>query len=194
LRSAIAEADRLIPTEPANNNWKSLAASARLELARDILAAGRRDEADKQTEIACAAVADLRARKSTDSRLGSLQTNCLTMRSRVALQAGGTGQALVLAQQALASSRAEHTADPIHDLYSVAAACRLVGDVRRRMGDFDGAKAIWTVGLTSLPRGVSERPQEMQEHATLLRRTGQGAQAAALEARLKSIGYHDTST
>jgi len=194
LRSAITEADRLIPTEPANNNWKSLAASARLEYARDILATGRRDEAVQQTEMACGAVADLRARKSTDSRLGSLQTNCLTMRARLALQAGGTAQALALAQQALASSRAEHTADPIRDLYSVAAACRLVGDVRRRMDDFNGAKAIWAEGLASLPRGVSERPQEMQERAALLRRAGQGAQAAALEARLKSMGYHDTST
>jgi hypothetical protein len=173
--------------------WKTLAASARLELAKDLLAIGSRDEAVQQTDIACAVVADLRARRSSDATLRSRWTDCLTMRSRLALQSGAAAQALALAQQALASAHAQHTADPIRDLYSVAAACRLVGDVRRQMGDSKGAKSIWTAGLASLPPGIAERPLEMREHAALLRLTGQMAEAATLEAKLKSIGYHDVS-
>ncbi|MFN2383742.1 MAG: hypothetical protein ABR559_05695, partial [Gemmatimonadota bacterium] len=51
------------------------------------------------------------------------------------LESGANAEALTLAQGALASARAQRSADPISDRYSIAAAYRLIGDVRRRNRD-----------------------------------------------------------
>src|SRR5262249_12578256 len=59
LRSAVSEADNLIPVEPANAQWKRYAARARLYLANALLPAGGRDEASQQTESACNILASL---------------------------------------------------------------------------------------------------------------------------------------
>ena len=112
----------------------------------------------------------------------SLQTSCLTLRSRLALQSGAAAQALALAQQALASARSEHSGDAIKDRYAVASASRLVGDVRLKTGDAQGAKAAWQAGLAVLPPNVTERPWEMQERADLLRRLDRGGESALYRA------------
>jgi hypothetical protein len=41
----------------------------------------------------------------------------------------------------------------------------------------NGATAAWTTGLGQIPRVAAERPIEAHEHAELLERTGQSAQA-----------------
>lgn len=187
FRSAVAEADRLIPVEPENRMWKNLAAAARLDLARTLLSLGRRDEAARETNAACTMV----ARLATRGPASGSQTACLTMRARLALQAGAHAEALALAERALQSARAERSVDPIKDRYSIAAAYRLIGDIRQRSGDADAAGAAWTTGLAQLPGKIAEMPSEMNEHAELLKRVGRADEARPLADRLKATGYNN---
>lgn len=111
------------------------------------------------------------------------------MRSRLALASGSTGEALTFGAQALTSAQAEHSEDTITDRYWVALMSRLLGDVRKRSGDNAGATANWNSALSQLPANVAERPWEMNERLQLLQRLGRTDQAAAVAARLDSMGY-----
>jgi tetratricopeptide (TPR) repeat protein len=184
LKLAVDQADRLMPIEPDNTYWKNLSANARLFLADALLSLGRREEAVQQTDSACSLAAGLKG-----SGAGSKQTSCLMLRSRLVLQSGGSAQALNLAQQALASARAEQNDDPVKDKTHVAAALRLLGDVRQRMGDAGGARQAWSDALGSLPEDVAELPNEMDEHATILERLGRVAEARQIATRLEAMGY-----
>jgi tetratricopeptide (TPR) repeat protein len=187
LQSSIGEAERLIPLEPRNAQWKSIAADARLQLALTLLSVGRPDDAAQETESGCTLAASLPAVSATArTRLG---TTCAMMRCRLALGAGNTQQAATFAERALQSGRAEHSEDPISDRYRVAHAYRLLGDVRQRGGDSAAALVAWNAGVAQLPTGVTERPSEMNERAQLLMRLGRTRDAAPLTARLESIGY-----
>jgi hypothetical protein len=112
------------------------------------------------------------------------------MRSRIADASGAPTDAVRFALQAVASAQTEQSGDPILDRYRVAAAYRLLGDVRRHAGDRDGASAAWTQGLAQLPSQVTERPVETFERAGLLQRLGRNAEAASLTADLARLGYH----
>ena len=62
-----------------------------------------------------------------------------------------------------------------------------------RLGNRRQALLTWEAALEQLPRGVTERPREMSERATLLRRLGRKDEAAPLERRLAGMGYRRTS-
>ncbi len=188
LHAAVDEAENLIPIEPRNAQWKSLAAAARFQLAMTLLTLERRDEAAQQTGGGCALASNLPATFSTSAR-ARLRTTCAMMRARLALGGNETGQALPLAQQALASARTEHGEDPITDRYYVATMYRLLGDIRKRGGDTAAAAAAWNAGLAELPGNVAERPWEMNVRADLLHRLGRADEAAPLAGQLKEIGY-----
>ena len=188
FRLALAEANRLIAVEPTNSTWKDSAAAVQLELARNLLAIGQRDQAAQQTSAGCQ-VAARRPRDPGVARWRTLQTTCLDRRSRLALASGATAEALTLAQQALTAARLERNEDPVTDRYRVAAQSRLVGDIRRRAGDEQGARTAWSEGLAQLPRNVVERPWEINERAELLRRLGRSAEAQPLVRRLAAIGF-----
>ena len=190
FRLALAEANRLIGIEPDNSRWREVAAAVRLDLASNLLSAGRRDEAAREIGTACAAAAALRVRDPKVASWRALQTNCLDRRARLALASGSAAQAAALAGQALASAGTERSADPVTDRYRVAAQARLLGDVRRRAGDHDGASAAWSGGLAQLPSNVTERPWEMNERAELLKRLGRANEARPVAERLAAIGYH----
>jgi eukaryotic-like serine/threonine-protein kinase len=192
LHSAVDEAEGLIPIEPRNANWKSLAAAARLELARTLLSLGRHDEAAQQAAAGCTLWAAIPASFAVSART-RLQTACAMVRSRLALAGGDTQQAMKLGDEALASARTGHSEDPITDRYRLAMAYRLVGDVRQRAGDYQAAKAAWSSALEQLPPTVAERPWEMNERAELLRRLGRAGEAAVLSSRLGAIGYQSVS-
>ena len=166
-----------------------MAANAQLELAKNLLALGKAEQAAQEASEACAVAGALRARDPNVVRWRTLQTNCLSMRARLALAAGATAQALELSEQALASARSERSGDPVEDRYVIAATARMIGDVHRRMGDADGATAAWTQGLTQLPPNVTERPWEMNERVELLRRVGRANEAAEPAGRLRTMGY-----
>jgi tetratricopeptide (TPR) repeat protein len=193
-RLALERANGLIAVEPNNSYWKDLAASVRLELARNLLMLDRSDEAASEASIGCGITAALRARDPGVAKWRSLETTCLEMRSRVALQSGAKAQALAFAKQALASAQAQRSDDPIRDRYRVAAVYRLIGDLNRHMGDLEAARAAWSSGLAQLPEQVAaERPWEMSERAELLRRVGQLSDAQPLASRLAAIGYRSAS-
>jgi tetratricopeptide (TPR) repeat protein len=191
LRSAVREAEDLIPVEPHNAQWKYLAAGARLSLALTLLSEGQRDEATQQGAFGCSLAARLpSAYAEGRTHLGTI---CAMTRARLALAAGATQQALLLAQQALDSARAEHSDDPISDKYRIAAKLRLLGDVRKRDGDSDGARAAWSSALAELPTNIPDRPADMYERLQLLQRLGRTEEAQPLAMRLKTIGYHSAS-
>jgi tetratricopeptide (TPR) repeat protein len=193
FRLALAEASRLIGIEPDNSRWRELAAAVRLDLASNLLALERRDEAAQEIRAACATATALRGRDPKVASWQALQTNCLDRRARLALASGAAAQAQALAGQALASARAERSADPVTDRYRVAAQARLLGDVRRRAGDLAGAMAAWSVGLAQLPRNATERPWEMNERAELLKRLDRANEARPVAERLSAIGYHSVT-
>lgn len=191
FRFALAEADRLIPIEPENILWKGLAAQAQLQLAQTLLALGRATEAAAESRLGCRAAARVHERDQGKS-WRHLQTNCLMLRSRLALQAGEAANALGLAELALASARAERSEDPTRVRYRIAAAFRLLGDIRSRMGDHPAATAAWTAGLSQLPSNAPERPAEMHERAEILKRLGRGTDAKAIDLKLAKIGFRKT--
>ena len=189
-RLALAQANRLIQIEPENSLWRSLAAGVRLDLAKNLIALGRREEAAQEAAAACATVAPaLNARDSTVARSRTLQTTCFETRSRLALAAGDNAQALALAERALAAARTERSGDSVMDRYRVAAAHRLVGDIHQRMGNRDAAHATWSAAIAQLPRSVAERPWEMSERAELLKRLGRETEARPIAERLAKTGY-----
>ena len=80
------------------------------------------------------------------------------------------------------------SADAVKDKYSVAAGYRLIGDVRRHMGDKLGAVQAWQQGLAVLPTTTWERPREKAERADLTARIGNVAATRALENELRAMG------
>jgi tetratricopeptide (TPR) repeat protein len=192
LQRAIAEADRLISLDPTNAVWKLVAANARLELGKDLLALGRQDDARRETMTGCGLVTGLGASGADSGRVRVIQTDCLVMRARLALASDSTAEASAAAESAVRSAGAERQ-DPVTDRYRIALASLLLGDIRQRTGDSSSATAAWNAGLAQLPAGVVERPWEMNVRSELLRRLGRGAEARPLTARLEAIGYRSAT-
>jgi eukaryotic-like serine/threonine-protein kinase len=188
-RLALAEANRLLAIEPNNSEWRDMGANAQFELAKNLLTVADAAQATQETSAACAVADAFRARDPNVARWQILQTSCLSMRARLAMETGASAQGLALADRALHAARAERTGDAVGDAYAVAAAYRLLGDLRQRTGDFPGATAAWAAGIAQLPANVTERPAEMSERAGLLRRVGRTHEAAPLTARLNALGY-----
>jgi hypothetical protein len=166
-----------------------LAANAQLELAKNLLAVGNQAQAVQEAAGGCAVAEALSARNQNVARWRQLETMCFDLRSRLALASADNGEALDYAKRALAAARAGRSGDAIYDRYAIAAAARLLGDIRQRAGDSGGARAAWSDGLSQLPANVSERPQEMNERAALLQRLGRNSDARPLTERLAAIGY-----
>ena len=192
LHSAIQQAEDLIPVEPRNAQWKSVAADTRIALAGTLLALGRTAEAVDQTRSGCALAAGLpTAYAAARTRLA---TGCAKARARLAFASGATQQAMGLARLALASARTEQSQDPISDHYKLAATYCLLGDIQKRAGDLAAAQNSWAAGLAVLPKNVAERPIEMNSRLELLQRLGRADEAAPLAARLKAIGFRVAKT
>ena len=104
FQSAARQAETLIPIEPRNAQWKRQLADVRLQLANALFIQGKRDDAAQETATACALTAALPTTFSS-SYTTRLRTTCAMMRSRLALAGGAAQQALMFAQQALASAR-----------------------------------------------------------------------------------------
>ena len=189
LRAALAVATKLVAVEGANHEWKDRAASVRLDLARNLLALGRRDEATKETDLGCAAAAVLSARDPTVAHWRRLRTNCLAMRSRLAAASGDREGAAGLARQALTAARSEHGDDSIAERYRISAAGRWLGDLQMRSGNTETARATWEVSLGQLPRSANETPMEMGERAELLRRLGRRDEVRPIADHLAAIGF-----
>ncbi len=188
LRLAVFEANRLIPIEPDNILWKGLAAQARLELAGMLLSQGQSAEASSETATGCQLAAQIQARDPGKS-WRHLRTECLGLRSRLALRTGAKQEAASLAEQALASARTERRPDPVTVRYRIAAAYRHLGDIRRQMGETEAATTAWSAAMEQLPRNITERPVELHERAELLTRLGRSREAQPIVDQLNAIGF-----
>jgi len=189
FRAAIANADALTAIEPHNALWLSSGAAARLNLARLLLVNGNPTEADVHTAAACRTFQELLRRPSPRPEWRKGPYVCAVLRAGIAMAAGNRDQALAEAQQSVSAARRAQTADKIEDAYRLARAYRLVGDAERDRGDLAAARAAWAQGLAAVPADVAERPDEMQDHATLLQRIGRNDEAAQLTAKLRAMGY-----
>ncbi|MEO7364838.1 MAG: hypothetical protein ABIW03_00795, partial [Sphingomicrobium sp.] len=192
LRLAVSHAEELIPTEPGNTMWRELAASARLDLAEMLLAHKQTDEAANQVRSGCDLIDRLIARDHSVVSWRGLARSCLTMRARIAWEAGAKGEALSLAERALAAAKAAKWTEHVEERYTIAGAYRLVGDIQRQTGDQRGAQSSWQAGFAMLPSGIKEKPPETSERAELLQRVGRMDEAKQLKASLATMGYRKT--
>jgi tetratricopeptide (TPR) repeat protein len=188
IGTAITTIDSLTEVEPENKLWRRYAAASRLELARTLLAAGRGAQAAAAANAGCALVAAIQGADRNAGKWRKLRTDCLTIRSRLALENGSPGEAVGLAREAVAVAR-QGTGDPTSDPFVLAGAYRLLGDALNRSGDAAGAQAAWNGGLATLPSSVAEQPWETHERERLLARLGRDAEARPLAAKLRAIGY-----
>jgi tetratricopeptide (TPR) repeat protein len=190
LAAAVHETDILMAVEPDNAIWKLAASMVRLNFARLLLATGNVDGAKLQLDAGCRFAAGLRASGNGMNLARPVQTDCLIIESRLALAGGPIADAVAPASKAVASAQSERGQDPVSDRYRVAAAYLLLGEVRQRTGDSNGAMSAWNAGLAQIPQGVVERPWDIGTRAALFRRLGSIEQARSLEERLAAIGYH----
>ena len=190
-RKALTTGNSLIAIEPNNSFWKAAAAGVQLELAKNLLALGHAGDAAREAAAGCQTVASLRAAESAVAKWRSLETSCLAVRARLALSTNDREQAVALAERTVSSAKLERSGDAVADRFSIASAYRLLGDAQRSAGNPDGAKAAWSAGLQRIPANVSERPWELSERASLLRRLGRSAEADPMTDRLQRMGFRN---
>ena len=77
------------------------------------------------------------------------------------------------------------------DRIDLAIAYMLRGDVAARLGDSAAARTAWQAALSSWPKGVELQPRELALHASLLRKTGQISESAAVARKLAGMGYRE---
>ena len=188
-RAAIAQADTLTAIEPANTMWIEYGFEPRLDLATTLIASGNREDAPKELSAACQSINSVLRRPKPKPKWRGALARCLALQAQLALVPGTMGRALQLAQQSLNAARSTHTVDKVSDAFGIARAYRILGDVNRASGDQQSALAAWASALSSLPRGVPEKPNEIAEHATIFERLGHVGQAQELRHRLAAIGY-----
>ena len=112
----------------------------------------------------------------------------MMMKAQLAL-ASDAPDGLSFADRAVTSAKRVKGNDSAADSFALAKAYRLLGEVKRSVGDRTGASAAWASALAAVPAGRTDRPAEMREHALILQRLGRRAEAMQLSARLESIGF-----
>ena len=189
VRTAAELSDQLLAIEPTNSKWIERAAAARLDLASYLLLASKTPEASSEARTACALAQSLYSRGSAVAEWAALRRVCLRVQAEVAYASGAKNQALQFAAQAVAAAKLVHSEDSIADTYDTARAYRLLGDIDNAIRRTADAKAAWTSGLALIPPGLSEQPDEMNQHQLLLERLGRTEEAAKLARRLAAMGF-----
>jgi tetratricopeptide (TPR) repeat protein len=189
FRSAVAHADALREVEPSNAQWLDYGYRARLDLAKQLLVVGQQAEAAAQLGAACEVVRGLLKSDPSEPKFRQGLTSCLMIRSEATLKAGQKAEALDLARQSLATARTVRTGDPVANAYLIAKAFLLLGDVEHELGDAGAARSAWAASLATIPREVTEKPDEAAIHAKALVRLDRMAEALPLQSRLRAMGY-----
>ena len=189
-RKAVEIGDRLMALEPDNSRWLEHISGARLDRGDILLRAGRVDEAASATRAGCDLANQLIARDPNVLQWRERRLACLKLRAQVASATGARDEALRIARQALAAASALRSGKPVEDRFSVADAQALIGDIHDAMGERELARTEWQQALAAWPRGVGERPDQIERRAGLLERLGRGAEARMLTDRLDAMGYH----
>lgn len=189
VRIAAAHSDQLLAVEPSNSKWVERAAEARIDLAQYLLLASKTSEAASEAARANRLAQSLYSRGSAVADWLVLRRQCLRLQAEVAFASGAKSQALALAAEAVATAKQVHSDDRTDDLYSTARAYRLLGDMQQATGRTEDAHTSWSAGLALIPPGLSEQPDEMNQHQLLLERLGRTDEAAKLSRRLDAIGF-----
>jgi tetratricopeptide (TPR) repeat protein len=192
VRTAVSHADVLSTVEPDNTLWLALGFRARLDLAQYLLVTGDKSGAEAQAKTACNTVGRLLARRSPRAEWRAGLRDCWIMRARLALASNKAEQATSAAQEAVSAGRSVKTSDVVGDRYSLARAYLVLGDALSAERNAAAATAAWNTGLSVIPPGAAERPQDTKQRALLLDRLGRDA--TALTTRLAAMGYRSPVT
>jgi len=165
------------------------ARTARIALAKLLVDTGHPADGAAPSAAGCTTLEGLLRRPSPRPEWRKGPYACAVIRTELALASGARDQALATAQQAVIAARAVRSSDKVEDAFRLVRAYRLVGDAQKARGDLTAAQAAWVNGLAVLPKGVAERPDEMQDHVTLLQRLGRGREAQPFVNRLSAMGY-----
>lgn len=191
LRAAVAQADALVPKEPANSVSQEYSYSARLYLAYQLLHSGKTDEAGTLINAGCATVAKLLQRKDPKPQWRSGLGWCLATKAQLALAEGSKADALKFAQASVSARRPVHTGDPVADAYDLASRYLLLGSAQHELGNEEAARSAWTAALSQLPGGVAD-PRQMAIRLAILEKLGRTDEAQPLRGRLQAMGFKGT--
>jgi tetratricopeptide (TPR) repeat protein len=193
FRAAVSLADALIPKEPTNMRWVEYASIARADLAKQLLQSGHTAEAQDLTRAVCDGSNVLLRRDPHKANWLATREQCWTLQARLALGSGDKAGALGFAQRALDVAKSAHSGDSIADAFAIATVYRTIGDIQRDSGDAGAARSSWSAALAQLPKSGAEEPNQMAEHALILRRIGREAEAQPIDAKLQAMGYRQLS-
>ena len=191
FRSAIAISDNLRVVEPNNTQWLESGVRARLYLAKMAIQSGQRADAAPLIEAACQISRALLQRPSPKTEWKNGMSVCFTMMAEAALADGRYDTALTFARRSKDIADATKS-DNIENAFRMARSLRLIGDIQQRAGNAESAHAAWSNALSLFPKNVAEQPDELEEHAALLRRLNRQAEAQPLYSRLNAMGYRST--
>ncbi|WP_114227583.1 MULTISPECIES: toll/interleukin-1 receptor domain-containing protein [Sphingomonas] len=184
----VALADLLVRRDPANGNWASSAAGARLEHAALLLRQGQLGAAATFTEAGCKVAERLNPANSA-VLAKKMRRKCLDDRARLSLAQGAAASAMLTAGQLIAEIRNDPGADPIDARFALARAQSLAGDIAAAMGDRASAMTAWNEALATWPITVEQTPTDLAQRQLLLERLGRSAEASALGAQLAATGW-----
>jgi tetratricopeptide (TPR) repeat protein len=187
-RQASAVIGWLSNAEPDNTEWIEAGAFSNFDRSGLELASGNLPQAQIAASAACEAAATLVAkdRSVTFWRTG-LQRICFDIRARLATRGGDPSEGANLARQSLALARQE--ANPINRGMLMARSNLVLGDALTASGQREAARGAYQAALAAWPKGIEEQPQELADHAMLLKRLGRRQEAATLVQRLAAMGY-----
>jgi tetratricopeptide (TPR) repeat protein len=188
---AAANAEQLLAVEPSNSIWIERTAQSHLDLAEYFLVAGQTAKATAEGKTGCDYTTKLFSKDSSVADWRILRRDCLKTQALAALGSGAKDQALSAGISAVTAAKAVKSRDRIEDLYGIAKAYRLLGDVQHALGNTAAARAAWTAGLAAIPKNITERPVEMSQHQMLLQRLGRAEEATRLASALSAIGYRE---
>lgn len=188
-RMAVEIGDRLMALEPNHSRWLEFISGTRLDRGDILLRAQRTDEAASAVRAGCDLAGQLVARDPNVVQWRELRFICLMLRAQIANAGGAHGEALAIARQALAAAQSLESGKPVDDQFKIAEAHALIGDVHYAAGQAVPARMAWQQAFASWPRGVGEKPDQIERRASLLKHLGRADEAGALTARLDAMGY-----
>ena len=189
FQAAIDNAAALTALEPNNALWLSYGAAAHVIRARLLALTGDRANAAADLASACQTFQQLLSRPNPRPEWRKGPYACALSRADLALATGAKDQAVAAAEQAVVAAQQIQSSDTVEDAFRLARAYRFAGDAQRDRGDLAAARIAWAKGLAIIPAVAAESPDEMNDHAVLLQRNGRNAEAEALTARLRAMGY-----
>lgn len=191
LQSAIDLANQLIQMEPDSSEWAEMTAGSYLDLGELQLGIGSADAAAASARMGCTITNRLLEKDSTVAAWRVvLRSDCLGLRTRLALAAGANDEGRAIASQAIALAQTESLKNKsLEAQFSLASAHFHQGQAAVAMRDRAGALRSYRAALDATPRDVELKPRQLARYMLALRAVGRKDEAAALGSRLDAMGY-----